>query len=319
MDAAKKFYEKVEQFPKSDVYGYAVYKKGWCYINLGDFKTALETFVERDPAGPGRQGRPTTSCGNAVAGARGEEGRGQGLRPHAGAGPDKAWDFFTRVGGDFAPKMMEALAELYWEQGMFADSTKVYHKLMALNPESPRLCEWQNKVVRNTLSAGTKKDQVQEINRLGIAYDRVKALPTAKKDQVDECRNVLPRHQQGAGAGLAQGGPAHQEPRHLRAGEVRLQGLPGPLPQGEGRLDMAFYYGEVLWTTQDWKDAAEQYTKVVQMDPKGKYVKEAAYAAVLAWKNALNIDDAGPGAGQAGGQRTSRPEAPADPRATRRR
>ena len=31
------------------------------------------------------------------------------------------------------------------------------------------------------------------------------------------------------------------------------------------------------------------------MDPKGKYVKEAAYAAVLAWKNALNIDDQGQG------------------------
>ena len=31
------------------------------------------------------------------------------------------------------------------------------------------------------------------------------------------------------------------------------------------------------------------------MDPKGKYVKDAAYAAVLAWKNALNIDDQGQG------------------------
>src|SRR4029077_14908059 len=35
MDAALKFYEKVEQFPKSSVYPYAVYKKGWCYVNLG--------------------------------------------------------------------------------------------------------------------------------------------------------------------------------------------------------------------------------------------------------------------------------------------
>ena len=27
------------------------------------------------------------------------------------------------------------------------------------------------------------------------------------------------------------------------------------------------------------------------MNPQGKYVKDAAYAAVLAWKNALNVDD----------------------------
>ena len=45
MDNALKFYEKVEQFPKSSVYPYAVYKKGWCYVNQGDYKTALETFV----------------------------------------------------------------------------------------------------------------------------------------------------------------------------------------------------------------------------------------------------------------------------------
>ena len=30
MEAALKFYEKVEQFPKSSVYPYAAYKKGWC-------------------------------------------------------------------------------------------------------------------------------------------------------------------------------------------------------------------------------------------------------------------------------------------------
>ena len=37
------------------------------------------------------------------------------------------------------------------------------------------------------------------------------------------------------------------------------------------------------------------------MNPSGKYVKDAAYAAVLAWKNALNVDDhehAGPGQGR---------------------
>ena len=46
---------------------------------------------------------------------------------------------------------------------------------------------------------------------------------------------------------------------------------------------------------EGWKDAAEQYTEVVEMNPKGKYVKDAAYAAVLAWKNALNVDDQGQG------------------------
>src|SRR6185437_3821911 len=62
-------------------------------------------------------------------------------------------------------------------------------------------------------------------------------------------------------------------------------------PKDKDSYEMNYYYGELLWTLENWKDAAEQYTHVVEMKPDGKYVKDAAYAAVLAWKNALNVDD----------------------------
>ena len=59
--------------------------------------------------------------------------------------------------------------------------------------------------------------------------------------------------------------------------------------------EAAFYYAECLWQTAAltganatlWRETAEQYTRVVQLDPQGPFVKEAAYAAVLAWQNAL--------------------------------
>jgi tetratricopeptide (TPR) repeat protein len=292
MQAALKFYEKVEQFPKSPVYGYAVYKKGWCYINLGDFKTALQTFVDVIKlAQAGKAGGNPAQNKQLEREAKKDVVKAYARTP--GAGPDRAWDFFNRVGGDMAPKMTEGLAELYWEQGQFADSTKVYHKLMALNPDSVRLCEWQNKVVRNTLSAGTKKDQVQEINRLGIAYDRVKAAAGAKKDVVDECKNAF--HDISKELALVW----HKEAQRTKNPDTYVlvryvyKDYLDRFSGERGAIDMAFYYAEVLWTTQNWREAADQYTKVVQMDPKGKYVKEAAYASVLAWKNALNIDDQG--------------------------
>jgi tetratricopeptide (TPR) repeat protein len=294
MDAAKKFYEKVEQFPKSPVYGYAIYKKGWCYINLGDFKAALNIFVDVI-----RLAQQNKAGGNPAANrALEREAKKDVVKAYArtpGAGPDKAWEFFTRVGGDFAPKMMEALAELYWEQGMFGDSTRVYHKMMALNAESPRLCEWQSKVVRNTFSAGTKKDQVQEVNRLGIAYDRVKGLASMKKDLLEECRVAF--HDVSKETALIW----HKEAQRTKNPDTYVlvryvyRDYLDRFSNEKGAYDMAFYYAEVLWTTEQWKDAAEQYTKVVHMNPTGKYTKESAYAAVLAWKNALNIDDSGAG------------------------
>jgi TolA-binding protein len=293
MDAALKFYERVEQFPKSPVYGYAVYKKGWCYINLADFRKALEIFVDViNIAKTGRGGDPRQNK------ALEREAKKDVVKAFArvpGANADKAWEFFRNVGGDFAPKMMEALGEIYWEQGMFGDSTKVYKKIIALNQTSPRLCEWQDKVVRNTLSQGTKRDQVQELGRLGLAFEHVNKIQGVKKDVLTECRNTF--HDKTKELALVWHKEAQKtkNPDTYQLTKYVYKIYLDHFPREKGSLDMAFYYGEVLWVTESWKEAAEQYTKVVEMDPKGKYVKEAAYAAVLAWKNYLNISDTGEG------------------------
>jgi tetratricopeptide (TPR) repeat protein len=44
----------------------------------------------------------------------------------------------------------------------------------------------------------------------------------------------------------------------------------------------------VLFKLEQWRAAGEAYREVVRRDPKGKHTKEAAYAAVIALKNAMN-------------------------------
>src|SRR5262245_53665670 len=64
---------------------------------------------------------------------------------------------------------------------------------------------------------------------------------------------------------------------------------------------MTWYYSELLFKlgtngdNQKFCESAPVYTRVVEMDPdpKAKYLKEAAYAAVISWKNCLAIDDSG--------------------------
>jgi tetratricopeptide (TPR) repeat protein len=181
---AGKFYEKVELFPGSAVFGFALYKKGWVEINLGNYKSALEIFV-----------KVIQLCENSKipknqAGPIEKEARKDLVLAFArtpGASPDKAWDFFQRMGGADAPKMLESLAKLYWEQRMFPESSKIYRKIITLNENSPRLCEWQNKILRNTLSAGNKTDQLQELKRLGLVYEAMLKNPDVKKDVMTEC------------------------------------------------------------------------------------------------------------------------------------
>jgi tetratricopeptide (TPR) repeat protein len=288
MDNALKFYEKVEQFPNSSVYPYAVYKKGWCYVNQGDYKTALETFVSVVKM----SSDPKIKISKAQKEALMKEAKKDIVKAYAHVGgPEKAWEFFQRTGGDYAPKMMESLAELYWEQGQFGDSSRVYKKVIAQNMDSPRICEWQNKIVRNTLSAGNKKDQVQEIERLGAVYDKVADNKAIKKDQLEECRNTF--HDTTKELALIW----HKEAQKTKNQDTYAldkfiyKVYLDHFPKDKDSYEMNYYYGELLWTLENWKDAAEQYTHVVEMKPDGKYVKDAAYAAVLAWKNALNVDD----------------------------
>src|SRR5262245_18342641 len=273
MENALKFYEKVEQFPKSSVYPYAVYKKGWCYINNGDYKTALETFV--GVVRMTQEGK--INVGAAQKKALEKEAKKDIVKAYSHVGgPEKAWEFFTRVGGDFAPKMMESLAELYWEEGKFGDSTRVYKKVISMNMDSPRICEWQNKIVRNTLSSGNKRDQVQEIERLGAVFDKVGDMKNAKKDQREECRNAF--HDTSKELALIW----HKEAQRTKNQDTYeldkfvYKVFLDHFPSDKDAYEMNFYYGELLWTLSNWKDAAEQYTHVVEMKPDGKYVKEAA-------------------------------------------
>jgi len=280
MDAALKFYERVEQFPNSNVYGYAVYKKGWCWINLGDYKKALEIFVKVIKIAEGKKG------GQWDALVR--ESKKDVVKAYARVGgPDKAWEFFRRVGGDYAPKMIEGLAEIYWEQGMFADSTMVLRQIISINPKSDRICEWQNKILRNTLSSGKKSDQVQEIERLGAAYRMVSQMPEAKKNVLEECKNAF--HDTTKELALIWHKEAQKTKNQDTYKLVRFiyREYLKYFENEKGADDMLFYYAEVLWMTEQWREAADAYTQFVEKNPKHKDAKDAAYAAVLSWKNAI--------------------------------
>ena len=305
--AARKFYEKVIQFPRSPVFGYALYKRAWCDINLGDHKGALQTFVEVIRLAQAGKAGPDPAANRALE--RAAQGDAVKAYARSGAPSDRAWEFCARVGGELAPRMLEALAELYWEQGMFADSTKVYHRMMSLHPDSPRLCEWQGKVVRNTQSSGNKRDQVQEIPAAGCGLrpaDRQPpgARPTCWRSAGWPC--TAPARSWSRSGTTRPRRPRTPTPTCWCASCTRTtcsasatRSRPtscatstprccGPCATGRRRPG----------STAAWSSA----------DRRGKWARESAWAAVLAWKNLLDIDDGGrPPVKQEEGKRVFKP------------
>jgi TolA-binding protein len=290
MEAALELYEKVEQFPKSSVYAFAVYKKGWCHVNLGDYKAALETFVgvvRLTQAGRLAVDPPLRRQLELLA----KEAKKDVVKAYAQVGgADKARLFFAKIGGDYAPKMMELLAERYWEDGKTLESTRVYKQIIADNMQSARVCEWQSKVLRNSLSLPNydKALVTQELERLGLVYDRARP---AKPEQAAECRNAFHDAARELALIWHREGQRTQDPNTFDLSDRAYRLFLAQFGDDKQAYEMRFYRGELLWVLRRWKDAAEQYTEVVASNPRGPYTREAAYAAVLAWQNALASGD----------------------------
>ena len=299
IEHALTFYDKVLQFPESRVFGYAKYKEGWCYFNLQDFKKALETFVDVVTTTKAKKGES-----NKLALVK--EAKKDSVRAYAQIGtPDKAWNFFQRIGGDYAPTMMEQLGELYNAQGKFDDSSKIYHQLMKLFSSSPKLCAWQTEVLRNTLSrTGSRAtpDSVKELQNLSAIYEKYKDMAGTKPTDVDECRENT------AGMLRELATTWHKEAQKTNVKETYdlaqylYKEYIHDFPKEKDIYPMTFYYGELLFKLEKYCDAAPIYSDVVKLDVDGKTHignskeptrNEAAFAAVISWKNCLNVDETG--------------------------
>ncbi|MCS6914798.1 MAG: tetratricopeptide repeat protein [Myxococcales bacterium] len=305
LENALKFYEKVLQYPNSPVFGYALYKKGWVYYNLTNFKDALATFIEvvAYATNPRRQVGGKPQRGDAQLA---KEAKKDIVRAYAQIGsPEKAYPFFQKHGGDYAMTMLEQLAELYNSMGKFADSIKVYRELIKLNPGTTKLCAWQTEILRNTLSmTGSRAvpETVKELQRLSAVYEKTLTMPGLKKDVVDECRdNTAGMLRELATVWHKEAQKTNDMSTYAHASDLYKEYL-RRFPNEKDSYLMRWWYAELLFKlgsldqnpASHWYcDAAPVYTEVVKADPKGPKLKDAAYAAVISWKNCLDVADEG--------------------------
>ncbi len=323
---ALKLYQKiVTAYKDSPVYAYALYKMAWCYLNpIGtaepQYQKSLQKFVQTiDATLKGKAG----SEANARQLRR--DARRDLIRAYVFAGkPSKAWDFFTKVGNgpkkeeDMARKMMEMLAVAYFGEGKYVESSATYKKLQELFPDDPMVCEWQGRVVVNALATDDKNIQWKETERLAQTWERYRD-GNYKKTVKRKCRNeALDTVKQMATVWHDEAEKTRRQETYDLAEKAYLA-FNQYFPKDKDAYEMQYYYAELLWaqaannynskdrTTQEkgleyFRKAHDAFVKVLEMNPKGKYTKDAAYAQMLAMKNALEYDETG---GQAKGCKTN--------------
>jgi TolA-binding protein len=288
-DAALEHYRRVEDFPSAPTRPYALYKQGWCYLNKGEARQALQIFervvaLENDDSIPEERRKPLVA-----------EARKDLVKAYAKAGAmEHAAEYFQKLGGGEAPALLERLAEAYGEQGQWGQAASTLRELIATHVDSPRICAWQGSIVRATLATGTSAEQVAEVQRLGATLARLEAGKDVPPATVEDCRKRLRDVNKEMALLWHKKAQKTKDPELYRLVDPLYRQYLARFQKEKDAYDMTFYHAEILWTLERWADACDEYRRVVEMNPAGKFTKEAAYGAVLAAKNALEAEEGRP-------------------------
>lgn len=296
MDAALKFYEKVIEFEDSMVYGYALYKIAWCYINLKKDKEAVEQFIrvisyaESNPSAP-----------DAKALAR--QSRKELIPPFSRVfSPKKAWEVFQKIGGDMALEMMELLAEYYYNQGQWREAIDSYDTLITIGtPE--KACYYKVMILECVKRSEPKERQVSAVKDTVEFMNKFVGSKYSEGVKV-ECKQKIAQiiadiatawHQEAVGTPSS---PGTDDPKTKQLASELYDVLLSYFPdldklQFEGwdektrptKYRIAYYKADLLFNMKRWNECGPAFDQVVEMNPQGEYLEDAAFAAVLCYNN----------------------------------
>ena len=288
-------YKMVLKFPKSSAYWYAMYKMGWIHLNLSRFQEALETFFQVAQATKNDKKQEVL---NRAA-------KKDFVRAYSEIGKaDKAFDAFKRVDNGYAFNMLQILADLYMEQGKSDKGIYIFRELMKTAPTDKNVCLWQYNVAHLTLSlpGAGNADKVTEIQNLNRLYGALKGKKTLPAAEAQECHDNAAAMSGELARAYHSESAKTKNPETLAYAEKLYKVYLEVFPDAEDYAQTQYYYAELLWSraeneknarlqTELWENAAVAFTDVVKTGKlDAKLTKEAAYAAVLGWKNALNVD-----------------------------
>lgn len=303
LDKALKAYQKAEEYNESTVYGFAVYKQGWCYINKGEWDKAMERFRRVI-----KYADDQVKGGNKARLSLRKEAQKDYVRSYSNVGEGKgAKADFMKVGGkDNYRQMLETLGNYYVDQGKHKDVIALFKDLITDDQESTRNAIYQGRVVEAASRLGNKKYTVVESRQLQKIYlkIKVKADKTEDKDKKAEIEKDLRQAADVSESTVRRLATSyHQEA--IKTKNEDLYGLAAEMyedylalfPDTIYAYDLRFFFAELLYKLEEFEKAGEQYSLVVEMRPdpnetdpqkKPRFLLQAAEEAVRAYDNVVS-------------------------------
>jgi TolA-binding protein len=161
-------YEKVMQYPQSDLYGLALFKSAWCQWRLGRTDEAAKRFL---------QVFQVTEEGQQVSAQKRkqlDELQAEALKylvevftEDEKNSADDVYNFLVKAGGDkFAGKIVKALAAAFYEQAHYERGIEAYELMLKLDPVGPEAPDYGLAVAQGWAT-------IEDWPKLKATYDRL--------------------------------------------------------------------------------------------------------------------------------------------------
>ncbi|MDP1922570.1 MAG: tetratricopeptide repeat protein [Myxococcales bacterium] len=309
LEKALENYKNAAKFPENKVYGYALYKQGWCHFNMADYENAMNQFKTVVLYAKLQGDEEVEGKGKSRKQGLVKEARGDYVRAYSRGGgtPTEAKDRFNKLAdkADDLRLMMKQLANLYYEDGKDREAAVTFDMLIKERPTAPDAPGFQGKIVDCVMRAGNKRQTVTQVRRLvKIMDDVLKGNPSMNdkdKKALDEARELSERTISNLAVNW------HNEAKKTRdeetfgfANEVYADYLT-LFPESPKAYDLRFFWAELLNDNlSKYQRAAEEYTRVTLTDidrvekkvdgnpgKPGKWMNNASYNSILAWDSLL--------------------------------
>ncbi len=293
--AALRAYLKATQYTTSEKYPFAMYKLAWCYYNVGDYPAGIDTMKTV----------VSFSQGMAADQKKGVNLEDEALKDlvrffaDAGAMND-AYEYFTKLGKkDLIQTMLTRLAGTYFEQGKFDQAVDTYRRLILEDPNGVKCPEHQGEIINAYRKMGAKDRTLEEIQRLLRDYGKQSAWARANASNptaVAEAMRKVEENLRRAAIDYHNDAKQLEKGRHKDASgtyDLARQAYASYLVEfatDEHAYDVRYAYGELLYHLKDFKGAFEQYMKVVDTNPTGKYSKFCAESAIFAAEEQVKLE-----------------------------
>jgi len=281
-DTAVEFYKRLEKFTDSRMYPFAVYKMAWCHYNMGEYEDAFKKFVEviqyamkMEASGQGPKIGLKSEAQKDIVLAYSQVGK-----------EGKAIAFFRSIAPDIYLVLSARLAQLYSEQGDPEKAIHMYKEIIAEDSENPNVLTYQRLVVENADKTTNKVMTRQEVERLVKLWEIMQGenspVVMSERDKIEELLRAM------AIVYHVEAQKTMEKKAMLLAQEVYDQYL-NHFPQGQGRYQMVMNHAILLYQLQQYDKAVVEYEKVIELDPAGKYAREAGYTALLCYYKLIDV------------------------------